>query len=329
MPAEPHLHRRLDGKRATRRRGRAVAELAGRQYGVVEREQLRRLGASADVIDGWIARGRLVALHRGVYAVGHRVLTVEGRWMAAVLAGGDRAALSHASAGDHWALTGLRRPLAHVTVARRRRARPGIVVHQSVISEDEVTVHEGIRVTTVARTLLDLAACVSPPRLRQAIAIAEARRLADSPSLIDLFERYPGRRGRSSLRAALDEASIGIARSELEARFLEFLELRAVAPPRVNAPVEVGGRTLIVDCLWPAARLVVELDSRRAPRRLGGSRGGPRPGCGAARRGPSDAARDLAAPALRARPPCGRAPARAQPLSERAITRRWISFVPS
>ncbi len=263
MPAETHLHRRLDGKRATRRRGRAVAELAGRQYGVVEREQLRRLGASADVIDGWIARGRLVALHRGVYAVGHRVLTVEGRWMAAVLAGGDRAALSHASAGDHWALTGLRRPLAHVTVARRRRARPGIVVHQSVISEDEVTVHEGIRVTTVARTLLDLAACVSPPRLRQAIAMAEARRLADSPSLIDLFERYPGRRGRSSLRAALDEASIGIARSELEARFLEFLELRAVAPPRVNAPVEVGGRTLIVDCLWPAARLVVELDSRR------------------------------------------------------------------
>jgi Transcriptional regulator, AbiEi antitoxin/Protein of unknown function (DUF559) len=264
LRAESYVDRPRDGKRATRRLGRAILALANRQHGVVSRVQLRALGASAEMIDGWIASGRLIVLHRGVYAVGHRVLSPEARWMAAVLVGGEGAALSHRAAGDLWGLTGLRRPLADVTVPRRRRPRPGICFREHALPADEMTTRSRIPVTTVARTVLDLAAVVSRPRLEQAISIAEARRLADSPSLSDLIGRYPGRRGLAGLRAVLGEsrAERGITRSELEAAFLEFLDLGPLPRPEVNAVVELGARRLEVDCLWRSAGLVVELDSR-------------------------------------------------------------------
>ena len=115
--------------------------------------------------------------------------------MAGVLVGGDGAALSHRAAGDLWQLTGLRHPQAEVTVQRRRRSRQGIRFRENPLPWDEVATCSEIPVTTVARTLLDLAAVISRARLEQAIGIAEARRLADSPSLGDLIGRYPGRRG--------------------------------------------------------------------------------------------------------------------------------------
>ena len=216
------------------------------------------------MIDGWIASGRLIVIHRGVYAVGHRVLSVEAQWMAGVLAGGAGAALSHRAAGDLWQLTRLRRPLADVTVPRRRRSRPGICFREHPLPADEVTERSGIPVTTVARTLLDLAAVVSRARLEQAISIAEARRLGDSPSLGDLIRRYPRRRGVAQLRAVLRESreAGGITRSELETAFLEFLDRRRLPTPEVNATVSLGTRQFEVDCLWRSVGLVVELDSR-------------------------------------------------------------------
>lgn len=95
--------------------------------------------------------------------------------------------------------------------------------------------------------------------------MAEQRTLADSPSLPDLIERYPGRRGIRALRAAIEtqRLALGRAKGELEIRFHEFLDERGLPRPRKNAIVEVAGRAYEVDCLWPAARLVVELDSRR------------------------------------------------------------------
>ena len=156
-----------------------MLELAGRQHGVVARWQLLELGLGADAIDRWIAHGRLVAVHRGVYAVGHRLLTVEGRWSAGVLAGGPAAVLSHRSAADLWGLTGLARPRADVTHAVRRTPRPGITFHRMSLAADEITDRAGIPVTTVARTLFDLASVAGPVRVQQAIAVAEQRTLAE------------------------------------------------------------------------------------------------------------------------------------------------------
>ena len=265
MRAEPRLHRPTDGKLAARRLGQAVAALAGGQYGVVARWQLRSLGASDDQIDAWIAVGRLVRVHRGVFAVGHRLLTVEGRWMAGVLLGGPDAVLSHRAAADHWGLTGLARPRAEVTAPRRRESRAGIRFHESSLPADERTVHEAIPVTTVARTLLDLAAVESPARLRQAIAVAEARAMADAPSLPELIERHRGRRGIRQLRSELETIGTekGLANGVLELRFDQFLTARGLPRPVKNARVAGQDRTLIVDCWWPEAGLVVELDSRK------------------------------------------------------------------
>jgi hypothetical protein len=265
MPSEPHVNRARRGERETRRIGREVWALASAQYGVLTRWQLRRIGASDDQIDRWLGAGRLVPLHRGVLVVGHRLLSIEGRWMAGVLAGGVEAALCGAAATDHWELSGLARPKAHVAVASHHRSRPGLEFHQRRLPADERTIHEGIPITTVARTLFDAAATESPARLRQMIAIAESRGLADSPSLPELLERYPGARGTARLRTTLtDTFNEGLADRELELRFAEFLDECGFPRPQKNAPVLVGGgRTLIVDCLWREAGLVVELDSRR------------------------------------------------------------------
>ncbi len=223
------------------------------------------LGFGADAIDHRLRTDRLHVVHRSVYAVGHRVLASHGRWMAAVLAGGRGAALSHLAGG---ALSGLgtgegRR--IDVSVPRRVAERRGLRFHRVALASDELVVRDRIRVTTVARTLLDLAAVLSRERLEQAIATAERLGLADSPSLPELMERYPRRRGMANLRAILGEPGLGtgITRSELEVRFLRFLRRHDLPRPEINAWVEVGGRRLEVDCLWRDARLVVELDSRK------------------------------------------------------------------
>ena len=179
---------------------RLIAELAGRQHGMVGRAQLLALGVGRGAIDHRLACGRLHLVHPGVYAVGHRVVSTEGRWMAAVLASGRTAVLSHRSAGARWGLRSNTRPRIEVTVPRRRYARPGIQPHVAQLPADEITVVEGIPVTTPPRTLLDLAAVLAPHTLRRAVDEAEMLRLSDSLSLADLVARHPRRRGVGNLR---------------------------------------------------------------------------------------------------------------------------------
>lgn len=259
-----HIDRSIRGQSSTRLRGLAVEALASRQHGVVSRAQLLILGVGQDTADRWIASGRLVVVHRGVFAVGHRLLTAEGRWMAAVLAGGKETVLSHVSAADLWDLTGLARPHAHVISANKRRSRPGITFHRIQLPADEISEREGIPVTTAARTIFDLAAMTSRARVAQAMSRAEHRLLSDSPSLIELLERYPGRRGSKNVKSILAENRLGVDISdhELETRFLEFIDERDLPRPQVNAPLSAGGQSFIVDCFWRRAGLVVELDSR-------------------------------------------------------------------
>jgi hypothetical protein len=134
---------------------RAIAELARRQHGVVGRAQLRTLGLGDDAIDWQVRRRRLHRVHRGVYVVGYPHLSRNGHFMAAVLACGEGAALSHFSAADLWGLLSTEGKV-HVTAPTCRR-RPGLVVHRALLDEDEVRKRAGIPVTAPARTLIDLA----------------------------------------------------------------------------------------------------------------------------------------------------------------------------
>ena len=235
-----------------------MGELATRQHGVVSRGQLTELGFGRGAIARRRERGWLHPVHRGVFAVGHRSLTPFGRWMAAALAAdGD---LSHRAGAALWGLRcggGL-----EVTVPTERRTRPGITIHVSALPPDERTVHKGIPVTTVPRTLLDLAAVLPRHGLERALHEAEFLRLGDPVPLTELIARHPGRRGVATLRTLVAAGDLGatITRSELEDRFLLFLDRHGLPRPITNVPV--AGRE--VDCLWREERLVVELDGRAA-----------------------------------------------------------------
>jgi very-short-patch-repair endonuclease/predicted transcriptional regulator of viral defense system len=240
-----------------------IAALADRQHGVVSRRQLAALGATSSMIDTRIGRGSLVPLHRGVYAVGHRRLRREGFWLAAVLATGPGAALSHRDAA---ALHGLRS--AHdgridvTTTLRRRVKQAGIAIHNTAaLSPLDVITIDAIPVTSIARTLADLAAVVPDDQLAKALSEAERRNVLDVTAIEAVMERTRHRPGpgHANLRAALDEhrrRGAQLTRSELEDRFRALLDRHGIAAPRMNAHLH----GYEVDALWPTHRLVVELD---------------------------------------------------------------------
>jgi hypothetical protein len=182
--------------------------------------------------------------------------------MAAVLAIGPNAVLSHRSAAAHWRIRPNASARVDVAVPRKLRSTKDIRVHEAALAADEMTVLQGIPVTTVPRTLFDLAAVALPHETQRAIHEAEFLRLTDSLSLDDLVDRHRGERGANTIRAILDEASIGagVTRSELEDRFLAFVDARGLPRPELNALVEIEGRRFEVDCLWRAEGVVVELD---------------------------------------------------------------------
>jgi hypothetical protein len=196
-----------------------------------------------------------------VFAVGHRRLTSEGRWMAAVLSAGPGAALSHRAAGAHHGLrawTG--RP--SVTVPGRPAGRAAIEIHRSVLPLDEITVVEGIPITTVPRTIFDCAASAGEQGLRRMIREAEVQGLSDPLSLPDLLDRHPGRRGAAIVRSVLAdlEAGAGVPEGELEEHFARFIAEQRLPAPLHNLGIDLGDRTVIVDCAWPDRMLIVELD---------------------------------------------------------------------
>jgi predicted transcriptional regulator of viral defense system len=203
--------------------------------------------------------GRLHLVHRGVYAVGHRRLARHGRWIAAVLACGHEAVLSHRSAAALWRLAASRGSRVEVTAASRGRVRrAGIELHQvRQFHPEDRSEREGIPVTSVARTLLDFAEVVDPRRLERAFEEADRLQLLNLREIERTCGRNPGRRGLKPLRALLSEAQPVLeTRSELERRFLSFCRDAQLPPPAVN--VIVAGYE--VDALWVDRRLVVELD---------------------------------------------------------------------
>jgi very-short-patch-repair endonuclease len=240
-----------------------LGELADRQHGAVSHGQLIELGLGRGAIQHRLELKRLYPVHRGVYAVGRRGLTRSGVWMAAVLACGPQAVLSHRSAAVLWGLRRGDSARTEVTAPGRVGRRDGIRPHRATLPPDEVTVVDGIPVTTVARTLFDLAAVVDRHEVQRAIEQAEAGRLSDSTPLAALVTRYPGRRGTAVLKAILGKEgrTAGITRSELEGGFLRFLADRGLPSPRTNVWLQVGADWIEADCVWPGPRVVVELDS--------------------------------------------------------------------
>ena len=235
-----------------------IARLAARQRGVVARRQLLTLGLSRDAIALRRHDGRLLSLHAGVYAVGHRQLRTEGKWFAAVLACGPGAVLSHRAAVlSHRAAAAAWGPAwsdrIEVSAVRTAVGRPGIVVHRPRrLTDDDRTTLRCLPVTTVSRTLTDLADVVDGRTLRKLLEQAEILLLDADPEVI------PGRRGAGRLAAALAELEphAPLTRSELEDRFLEVCRHAGLPPPLVNIVIE----GMEVDFCWPAAGIIVETD---------------------------------------------------------------------
>jgi very-short-patch-repair endonuclease len=234
-----------------------LAKLADRQHGTVATWQLLRLGYTEHVIRRLVAAGWLHRIHRGVYAVGHARLSVKARWMAAVLACGPDAILSHGAAA---ALHELRAApgVIDVTTPGQRRV-PGIRCHRSrCLQPSDRTVIDGIPVTSIGRTLLDEAESLSHQRLRTIVEAAQRRDLLDSRKLDPLLARSTGHRGATPLQQALNalHEQAPWTQSELERRFLELVRDAGLPEPQCNVVVD----GVVVDCFWPRHNLVVELD---------------------------------------------------------------------
>jgi very-short-patch-repair endonuclease len=239
--------------------GRRLADLAARQGGAIADRQIIALGYGRGAIKYWLRTARLHRMYRGVYALGHPVLSDNGRLWAAVLACGPGAVISHRSAGALWAIRQNNRIPIDVTVpGRSRHRRKGIDVHLvRHLDRRDVTAIDGIPVTTVARTLLDLAEVVPQNQLRRAINEADYRKLFDLKAVKDVRARSPGRRGLKPLTAALNAVvPEERTRSDLEEAFLDFCEQRSIPRPKVNR--HRNGKEL--DMTWPRYGLIVELD---------------------------------------------------------------------
>jgi very-short-patch-repair endonuclease len=234
---------------------REIATLAARQYGVVTRPQLAALGLGPGAIDHRLGTGRLYRLHRGVYAVGHVAPRREARWLAAVLACGDGALLSHRSAAALWGMRAAEGPHPDVTVPHGRRcALPAIAVHHCRLVAADRASHSRVPVTTPARTLVDLAFVLSADELARTLREAQFLRIFNLAETRDALERRPSR----ALRALLDD--LAVTQSALEDRLLAVCDRYGIPRP-LTQQVVVGRR---VDFLWAHERVIVETDGWQA-----------------------------------------------------------------
>jgi very-short-patch-repair endonuclease len=240
---------------------RRVGALAAARRGVVTRAQLRGIGLSPHVIHRLLAQGHLHRIHAQVFAVGHRALTLEGRWLAATLALGPDAVLSHRAAAALWSILPRTQPL-EVTVPTTSgcRHRDGMRVHRRRLVPNDRVVRDGIPVTSLTRTFLDLAAGLDARTLAQAFEEAQILHRLRPATLAAELVAQPGRRGAGKLRTVLDGAvEPGQAESVLELRFLKLCSDHGL--PRPLTQVRIGPWR--ADFFFPEQRVVVETDGGR------------------------------------------------------------------
>jgi very-short-patch-repair endonuclease len=217
---------------------------------------------------GWLRAGCTGFI--GVYAVGHPLLTAEGRWMAAVLACGEGTLLSHRSAAILWGLRESGGPRVDVSTTRRvGRGRAGIRVHlRASLGAADSGSCRGVPCTSVARTLLDLAAVLRPSELENACDRAEQLRLFDGRAIEELLARTRGERGTKRLRETLEQLnpSSQLTRSEIERLMLALCRTYSLTQPVVNGWIQLDGVGFSPDFLWPEAKLIVETDGAETHR---------------------------------------------------------------
>jgi hypothetical protein len=250
----------MEGKGDLERR---IAEFAAEHHAVASSDELRALGLGDSAIEYRLSIGRLHRRHRGVYAIGHRLLSREGRWRAAVLASGKRAVLSHGDAGAHWGLMPSRGLLIHVSTPSRSARDPDpkrVRLHRvGTLRAWETTIDDRIPTTTVARTLLDLAPLLRPRAMEDVIAESARLGLFDLVAVRRCLVEHPRQHGAPALRRLLDDLhGEGPAdlRSTLEVRFLQLCDDHQLPVPQAN--VTLAG--FLVDFHWPGTELVVETD---------------------------------------------------------------------
>jgi hypothetical protein len=236
-----------------------LAVLATRQSGVVGRRQLMAEGLTRHQIEGRLRSGHLFPLHRGVYAVGHRALSVRSRRWAALLAAGPGAALSHRTAADELGLRADARVTVDVTAARRIRPHARVIVHRANLGAADRVCVAGLWVTSWPRTTLDLAAERPAREITRVLEQADKLDLLDVRALDDVRARNRGHHGEPTLRHALAlyDPRHRATRSPLERDALPLIDAAGLARPEINA--EIG--PYVVDLYWPQHGVVVELDS--------------------------------------------------------------------
>ena len=250
-----------------RHRQRAIAALATAQHGLVARRQLLQMGFGPEAVKSMKRAGWLHVVHRGVYAVGHRPVSANVTRMAAVLACGPGALLSHRSGAALWGIRRSALSYVEITVPTRRGDVDGIrpYVCRRLEPQDRVVI-DGIPCTSVALTLLNLAAVVPRRALERACDEAEVQRLFDLTAVEDVLERFRGCRGAARLRAVLGEHAIGttLTRPGLEEAALRMIDSYGLRRPEVNVRIPCGsGEAPEVDFLWRRERLVLETDGGR------------------------------------------------------------------
>lgn len=239
---------------------RAAWALARRQHGVLTRRDLLRLGFGSKAIRHRTENGRLRPLWRGVYAVGWTSLTPEAHWMAAVLACGDGAALSHHSAAALWGIGRERGLIDVTTLGRGRVRRPGITVHRRpALPEGSIVRCRGVPVTNVVQTLIDIATDLEIRRVERAVNEADKLDLIDPESLRGELDAYIGVPGAKALRTMLDRHTFRLSDSDLEI-FFRPLAVAADLPMPLSKQMILGHE---VDFWFPDHRLVVETDGLR------------------------------------------------------------------
>jgi very-short-patch-repair endonuclease len=235
-----------------------IGRLASSQHGVVTRAQLLGLGLTRHEIQHRVDRGALLRVHRGVYRAGHRAPSLEARYLAAVLAcGGDACLSGRAAAHLFGLLRGGRAPAPEVSSPSKRRVT-GVAATRTRIARADRTVHCGVPITTVPRTLTDLAADLPLDALARACHEAGVRHRTTPAHVAAVLERRGPVAGASKLRQVLS-GDAPVTLSVLERRFLALLREHGLPGPRTNRPA--GSHH--VDCRWPERRLTVELDSYR------------------------------------------------------------------
>jgi Transcriptional regulator, AbiEi antitoxin len=234
-----------------------LARIARRQHGLVTRKQLLAAGISKEEIRRRIQKGALLVVHPGVYRVGHKAPSIEARYLAAVLACGDGAVLSGHAAAYLWGLIKGTAPPPEVTAPKRRKVR-GVRTRHARRGEIEATTWRGIPITTVPRTLVDLASLLQLEDLARACHEAGVLHRTTPRQVEKVLTKRPNTPGAKQLRKVM-HGDVHVTLSALERRFLERLDEANLPHPITNRPA--GGRR--VDCRWPQYNLTVELDSYR------------------------------------------------------------------